>query len=85
MRSAGRCAGHCSTRSKSVYFLLDFARTPATANVGSTMLECWPHVYHVKITFGILQTNQLDSTKTNSMKCLVNLILLRRFVHSRNT
>jgi len=28
MRSAGRCAGHCATRSKSAYFLSDFARTP---------------------------------------------------------
>jgi len=28
MRSADRCAGHCATRSKSAYFLSDFARTP---------------------------------------------------------
>ena len=26
--SSGRCAGHCATRSKSAYFLSDFARTP---------------------------------------------------------
>jgi len=25
---AGRCAGHCATRSKSAYLLPDFARTP---------------------------------------------------------
>jgi len=30
MCSAGRCAGHCATRSKSAYFLSDFARIPGT-------------------------------------------------------
>jgi len=34
IRSAGRCAGHCATRSKSAYFLSDFARTPGLESLG---------------------------------------------------
>ena len=38
-----------------------------------TMLERWPQVCCVKITFGPLPTNRFDSTKTNSMKSLCKL------------
>jgi len=38
-----------------------------------TMLERWPQVCCVKITFGLLPTNRFDSTKTVSMKSLCKL------------
>jgi len=41
------------------------------------MLERWPHVCRVKITFTVLPTNRFVFTTTNSMKCLVNWIPLR--------
>ena len=49
------------------------------------MLERWPQVCRVKITFALLTTNRFVSTTTNSMKCLVNWILLRIRVRSTNT
>ena len=49
------------------------------------MLERWPHVCRVKITFPLLLTNRFVSTTTNSIKCLVNWIPLRICVLSRNT
>jgi len=36
------------------------------------MLERWPQVCRVKITFTLPLTNRFVSTTTNSMKCLVN-------------
>jgi len=35
-----------------------------------TLLERWPHVYRVKITFTLLPMNRFVSTTTNSMNCL---------------
>ena len=49
------------------------------------ILERWPQVCCVKITFTLLQTNRFVSTKTNLMKCLVNWIPMRIYVPSRNT
>jgi len=49
------------------------------------MLERWPHVRRVKITFTSLPMNCFVSTRTNSMKCLVNWIPLRIRVRSENT
>ena len=43
--------------------------------------ERWPHVCRVKITFGLILTIRFISTKTNSIKCLVNWNLLR--IHER--
>ena len=48
------------------------------------MLERWPHVCCVKITFTLLLTDCFVSTATNSMKCVVNWIPLRISVRSRN-
>jgi len=49
------------------------------------MLERWPHVWRVKITFTFLPTNWFVSTETKSMKCLVNWIPMEICVRSRNT
>jgi len=38
----------------------------------SALLECWPHVSSVYITFGYYQS--IGSLQANSMKCLVNWI-----------
>ena len=45
----------------------------------ANMLERWPHVCCVKITFELLPTSWFDSTQStrNSMKCPVNWILVR--------
>ena len=51
----------------------------------AAMLECWPQVCRIKITFGLLLTDWFVSTKKNSMKCLVNWISLEFRVRSRNT
>ena len=53
----------------------------------AAMLRRWPHVCHVKITFGLLMTNWFVCTKTHSTKCLVNWIPLKIRVRStgRNT
>ena len=48
-------------------------------------MPCWPHVSRIQVTFGLLPTNLFVSTRTNSMKCLVNWISLRICVRSRNT
>jgi len=49
------------------------------------MLERWPQVCRVKITFTLLPTNCFVSTTINLIKCLVNKIPLRIRVRSRNT
>ena len=49
------------------------------------MLERWPQVYHVKITFTALPSNRFISTTKNLMKCVVNWIPLRICVRSRFT
>ena len=41
------------------------------------MLERWPQVCHVKITFTLLLTSRLVSTTIHSMKCIVNWIPLK--------
>ena len=46
-----------------------------------TLLERWPQVYRVKITFGLLLNNWFVSTKTDSIKCFVNWIPLN--THAR--
>jgi len=51
----------------------------------AAMPQRWLHVCHVKIMFALLRTNWFVSTKTNAMQCLVNWILLRIRVRSRNT
>ena len=53
--------------------------------LSADMLKHLPQVYRVKITFALLPTNGLVSTRMNSKKCLVNWILLRIRVRSRNT
>ena len=49
------------------------------------MFECCPKVCHIKITFTSLLTNCFVSTTPNSIKSLVNWILLRICVRSKNT
>ena len=44
MHSAARCAGHCATRSKSAYFLSDFARTPDIGNCCGSSANSASHV-----------------------------------------
>ena len=46
----------------------------------ATLLERWPQVFRVKITFESLRTTSFVSTKTNSMKCFVNWIPLNLHV-----
>ena len=48
------------------------------------LLELWPHVRLVQITFGLLPINWFLSTRTDSMKCVVTWNLLRIRVRSRN-
>jgi len=49
------------------------------------LLERWPQVFRVKITFTKLQTNRFVSTTKIPMKYVVNWIPLRICVRSRNT
>jgi len=51
----------------------------------ATLFVCWRQVYRIKIAFTLLPTNRFFSTRTNSMKYLVNWITLRIHVRSRNT
>jgi len=44
--------------------------------LSAAMLERWPQVCRVKITFTLLPTNCFASTRTNSMKCLMNFFLI---------
>jgi len=53
--------------------------------LSAALLERWPQVCHVKITFTKLPTNRFVSTIKISMKCVVNWIQLRIRVRSRNT
>ena len=50
-----------------------------------SVLERWPHICRVKITFTKLPTNRFVSKTKNTMKCVVNWIPLRICVRSRNT
>ena len=45
--------------------------------LSAALLERWPQVCRVKITFTALPTNGFVSTTKNSMKCVVNWIQLR--------
>jgi len=51
----------------------------------ATLLEQWPQVCRVKITFELLSINWFVSTKTNLMKCFVNWIPTNSHVHSNKT
>jgi len=53
--------------------------------LSATLLERWPQVCRVKITFTVLPTNRFVSTTKISMKYVVNWISLRIRVRSRNT
>ena len=53
--------------------------------LSAALLERWPQVCRVKITFTKLLTNRFVSTTKKSMKCDVNWIPLRIRVRSRNT
>ena len=53
--------------------------------LSAALLECWLQVCRVKITFTILPTNRFVCTTKKLMKCVVNWILLRIRVRSRNT
>ena len=48
--------------------------------LAAAMPERWPQVCRVKITFESLLNNSFVSTKTNSMQCFVNWILLNTHV-----
>ena len=52
--------------------------------LSAALLECWLQVCRVKITFTILPTNRFVCTTKKLMKCVVNWILLRIRVRSRN-
>jgi len=51
----------------------------------TALLERWPQVCRVKMTFTVLPTNRFVSTTKNSMKYVVNWVPLRIRVRSRNT
>jgi len=53
--------------------------------LSAALLERWPQVCRVKITFSKLPTNRFGSSTKISMKCIVNWIPLRIRVRSRNT
>jgi len=53
--------------------------------LSAALLERWPRVCRVKITFTELPTNRFVYTTKKSMKCVVNCIPLRIRVRSRNT
>ena len=53
--------------------------------LSAALLERWPQICRVKITFKALPTNRFVSTTKNWMKCVVNWIPLRIRVRSRNT
>jgi len=53
--------------------------------LSAALLERWPQVCRVKITFKELRTNRFVCTTKKLMKCVVNWIPLRIRVHSRNT
>ena len=53
--------------------------------LSAALLERWPQVCDVKITFTQLPTNRSVCTTNISMKCVVNWIPLRIRVRSRNT
>jgi len=77
-----RCIMISGTHSK---FLRKNKNTCAQRLLPATLLERWPHVCLVKITFGLLPMDCFVCTRTNSMKCLVNRNLLRIRVCLRNT
>jgi len=52
--------------------------------LSAVLLERWPQVCRVKLTFANLATNRFVSTTKISMKCDVNWIPLRIRVCSRN-
>jgi len=47
----------------------------------ATLLELWPQVCRVKITFELLRTTSFFSTKTNLMKCFLKWIPMNSHVH----
>jgi len=51
----------------------------------AALLEPWPQVRRIKITFTVLPTNRLVSITTNSMKYFVDWIPLRIRAGSRNS
>jgi len=53
--------------------------------LSAALLQRWPQVCRIKITYTKLPTNHFVSTTKNSMKCVVNWIPLRICVRSRNT
>ena len=53
--------------------------------LSAALLERWPQVCRVKVTFTVLPTNRFVSTTKTSMKCVVNWIPQRIRVRSRNT
>jgi len=53
--------------------------------LSTALLERWPQVCRVIITFTKLPTNRFVSTTKTSMKCVVNWISLRIHARSRNT
>jgi len=67
------------------HFRMEKRNASARRLLSAVMLECWPHICRVKITFGLLLTNCFVSTTTNLMKCFVNWIPLRIRVGSSNT
>jgi len=53
--------------------------------LSTTLLERWPQVCRIKITFSeLLPNNWFVSTKTNSMTCFVNQITARTFVRTKS-
>jgi len=66
-----------------LYILISFPS--ARRLLSAALLERWPQVCRVKITFAVLSTNRFVSTTKKSMKCVSNWIPLRIRVRSRNT
>jgi len=53
--------------------------------LSTALLERWPQVCRVKITFTVLMTNRFVFTTQISMKCVVKWIPLRIWVRFTNT
>jgi len=85
MRFAGRCAGHCATRSKSACFLSDFARIPIhifrylVGKKSASMILKRTYGPHVK-----KHACELTKENTHVLSCLPDLFVIRAFVPGVN-
>jgi len=77
------CSGN-ETNSQNIYQIhREKSNASARRLPAAALLERWPQVCGVEITFTVLPTNRFVSTTENSKKCVVKWIPLRVRVRSR--